>query len=325
MNQPLIPAFPHFHIDVKDSHRHKKCDVILLLFTVVFALAYACYTATEYFNPLRFTAVCYATDYQHETPITVKDLCYTAENIAGNTAEVKAKALHTFTCRSTFSGERWGIILEDKKNPGAVSNTGGNTGGNAGGNAGGGPVNKKGDGQNCQQNNDCASGKCDGNPKKCQSARRSLANAKKVRSLVNPLKFCTNVVTIPDAQLLPFSQNEDSSVLKSDMTQVYNFEDDGFGRGEPDTAKYYQIKGENAYYENEPENTASTLTCCGNRLTTNAERLLDWLAAVGGFAGLVHAFFFWLSGQEFTGCGSATDQENEVGQSNFCSLFFVFF
>ena len=103
MNQPLIPAFPHFHIDVKDSHRHKKCDVILLLFTVVFALAYAFYTATEYFNPLRFTAVCYATNYQHETPITVKDLCYTAETLGGkNTPEIQARALHTFTCRSTF-------------------------------------------------------------------------------------------------------------------------------------------------------------------------------------------------------------------------------
>ena len=119
--------------------------------------------------------------------------------------------------------------------------------------------------------------------------------------------------------------NTDSNVLKQDMTQDYVFEDDGFGKSAQTTTTsdvYYQITGDNAYGEDKADKKESTLTCCGNRLTTTTERLLDWLAAVGGFAGLIHAFFFWLSGQEFTGCGSETDQENEVGQSNFCFLFF---
>ena len=40
---------------------------------------------------------------------------------------------------------------------------------------------------------------------------------------------------------------------------------------------------------------ASTLTCCGNRLKTTEERVLDWLAVIGGFAGLVHTIFFSIS------------------------------
>ena len=141
-----------------------------------------------------------------------------------------------------------------------------------------------------------------------------------------------NVVNIPDEPLVPFSMNTDGNLLKQDMTQEYVFEDDSFDKSSTQTTTksdvYYQITGDNAYGEDKADRTESTLTCCGNRLTTTTERLLDWLAAVGGFAGLIHAFFFWLSGQEFTGCGSETDQENEVGQwvkATFVSCFFLRF
>ena len=110
--------------------------------------------------------------------------------------------------------------------------------------------------------------------------------------------------------------NTDATVLKQDMTQEWVFEDDGYGKTKnPGTDIYYQITG---YHENNADKKESTLTCCGNRLTTYSERVLDWLAAVGGFAGLVHAFFYFLSGQEFTGCGNETDDENQV------SIFYFF-
>ena len=97
-----VPGFDHFHVDEKDTRRHFKCDILLFIVTFSVSVAYAAYTAGEAFSPLTYTSTCYGSQLNGED-ILLKQLCYTAEG-GMLTAEEQEKALHTFTCRSTFGG-----------------------------------------------------------------------------------------------------------------------------------------------------------------------------------------------------------------------------
>ena len=91
-----------------------------------------------------------------------------------------------------------------------------------------------------------------------------------------PLEFCSNVMKSEDATLEPFGLVSAASgnvgILTYDTSKKYTLQ------GTSDD--YYKITG----YQDE-----STFTCCGWALMTAGERILGYLAAVGGFAGLIQA------------------------------------
>ena len=339
-NGPEVPGFPHFHVDEEDSKAHYRCDISLFLLTFVITIAYAGYTASQYLDPLTYTSTCYSAQLGGAS-IKVKQLCYTAETLDGFSNADKAKALHTFTCRSSFGGERWGVIIDPSKTkfkPQRQLNTCANP--------------KKPDGQQCTQPCDCQSNGCN-QDKKCTtsgggtggggsggsggggsggggsggsggsggggggSGGGGVSAKLSIRSLVNQWKFCQLVVNFLDDELVPFSTNTkttDGGVI-TDTSKGYTFLEDGYEVSEDDPAstenqaEYYKITGY--------QDTTSTLTCCGNRLTSTDERLLNWLGTVGGFAGLVHAFFFMLSNTEFFGtlCGRKKELEDNYNNN----------
>ena len=315
-----VPGFPHFHEDLLLIKKNRAKDTLLLLCVVAIVISYAVMTFGTYFDGNSYTGACYSHSLGDDDPIYVYHLCYTPERKAGASSEVLkqlSNGLHTFSCRSTFAAERWGITVEE--NDKNVQPAGGNTGGGntGGGNTGGGNTGgqnqctpgPKALGQECSRHPECSSCDCDPSTDKCRSppnpnpgGRRLSQQQQSVIKVIpydNPARFCANVMKNPKSQLRPFANtnfgggNDADPIYTTDNDKKYNFASSAYSDDEAwedNDAVYREIT---AYNEKKME--PSTLTCCGNRLKTLQERMLDWMGVIGGFAGLVHTVFFAIS------------------------------
>ena len=161
-----------------------------------------------------------------------------------------AGAMTAFTCRGTFAAEVWGIgISSDGKAARALYEE--HTFMRA-------LTNHPQPNNNNNNNNN------------------NNAGGHKLIPTSEPLAFCSNVIKNEDATLEPFglvsAASGNAGIVTYDTSKKYTL------HGTSD--EYYKIVG----YQDE-----STFTCCGWALMTAGERILGYLAAVGGFAGLVQA------------------------------------
>jgi hypothetical protein len=140
------------------------------------------------------------------------------------------------------------------------------------------------------------------------------------------MKFCQLVINHADAAVEPFSLNTKvDGGATTDQSAGFTFMDDGYddvgtsSELPPASDSTEDSTADSSFYKiTKYQDTKSTLTCCGNRLLTLDERILNWLAAVGGFAGLVHGFMTLLSGTDTLGtcCSGKQDEDDDRSSTN---------
>ena len=103
------------------------------------------------------------------------------------------------------------------------------------------------------------------------------SNSNSIVATTDAVAFCRNVINHESAVLRPFgptsaaAQNEADGILEYDKSKTYTM----------DNVNYYEIKGHGS--------ASSTFTCCGWSKMSSSNRVLGYLAAVGGFAGFIKA------------------------------------
>eukprot|EP00946_MAST-07B_sp_MAST-7B-sp1_P002912 g2912.t1 len=115
----------------------------------------------------------------------------------------------------------------------------------------------------------------------------------KVQTIKDPATFCSSVVSdekdlqtwpISKVMLKPFQLGNSTPGIERDNTGNGG---QGWGAvGFENEGNVFEITG----YDD-----PSQLTCCGNRLKNDMEKFLDWVAQVGGVAGILHSIFLLIS------------------------------
>jgi len=309
--------FTHFMPNEALLQRRRKLDVSLTAIYCSCLLAFAVYTGMDAYDPHNFKSTCYSTTLSSSTPITIKDLCYAADK------KETAGGLTTFTCRGSHGAETWGVAKPSAKpNGGGGGNNNNGGGGGNNNNGGGGGNNNQCSGQasqtpcnaaaNCKwdagqakcvddnanqcntpadktNKNDCEAANCkwDAGQNTCKNNRRRLQTTCSLTQdtvIVLPSaqqQLCTMVISYPDAQLMPFNNGETAGVIEVNKDKKYCLP---AADSTSNPSVVYPIK---AYTAESLKNTEPVFTCCGQRMMTVQERLLEWLGGIGGFAGVL--------------------------------------
>lgn len=245
-----LNPFVQVMYDDELNKKRKRLDYALTLILIAVVIFYMVISYQTWLNPNTYTSKCLTAGISLTPNIMVKDLCYTPEKPFPG-------AMTAFTCRGTFAGEVWGIGVSNGRRVEALD------------------LDKQRNSIRALMNNNPNPNNNNPNP---NNPPPSSGGGNKLIPTSEPLAFCSNVISNEDAVVEPFglvstaSQNMNTGILEYDTSTKYTLHGT--------TDEYYKITG----YKDE-----STFTCCGWSLMTTSERVLGYLAAVGGFAGLVQA------------------------------------
>jgi hypothetical protein len=145
------------------------------------------------------------------------------------------------------------------------------------------------------------------------SGGQSQETTWKVQTIKDPAAFCSAVVEqeenlqnwpIGKVLLKPFHIGNGTAPPGLEIDSSANGGTGWDAVGYENEGKAFEITG----YDD-----PSQITCCGNRLKKDTEKFLDWVAQVGGVAGILHSIFFVISALDLGAKCSKNKDEKEGG------------
>ena len=250
-----INPFVQVMYDDKLNAKRKNLDAALTLVFLVVVIVYCVDSVNTWLNPHVYTSKCLTTGDGLD-PMTIKELCYTPE-------KPYEPALSAFTCRGTFGAEVWGITAK-KSGGGRMLNNNNPP-----------PQNNNNPPPNNNNNNN------NNPPANNNNNNNKNNNEEIIFPTTEALQFCANVMKDDSKVLRPFGlkdaaeDNIKGGILGYNKDKTYKL------YGDSDNKDYYEIT--------EHKSFTSTFTCCGWSKMSTSNRILGYLAAVGGFAGFIKA------------------------------------